>query len=404
VSAREDETWSGEYLRITWVADLILDMSLHKTSVLQVLSGLSRRGHDTALMCVRSRGHFSQQSGSGPRLFPLPLRYIPLVEPVLYAALLVFLLPLYIVRYKPDFIFFEPELSVVASITSLIISKVSKARFILDVRSTPVESQGLIGFSKRFLFSVSVIIAKTLFSGITIITPMMRKEISEKYRIDMDKMGVWTSGVDVELFDPAEHISKGIELRKEFGLSNKFVVFYHGHLSPGRGLVEAVDAFRILGRSHPGFVLFLMGSGPSAEALRSLVRSAALHGEVIIHGPVGYERVPDFISISDVCLVPLPDHPDWKNQCPLKLLEYFSMEKVVIATRIPAHTEVAGDCPCCMYISSSDPEEIAEAIQLARKNRSEFENWGKSGRIIVRENYTWDRVAGDLESYLHLIS
>lgn len=391
---------SGDYLKITWVADLILDMSLHKTSRLQILNSLSKRGHETTLIGVRSK-QIIEKNSVGPRLFLLPLRYVPFIEPILYAASLGLLLPFYILQFKPDFVIFEPELSVVASIPSLIMSKLTKTRFILDIRSTPVESNDFNGFFRRFMFGVSVVLAKTLFSGITIITPMMRKEVSKKYGVVLNKMGVWTTGVDLKLFNPGKHISEGVELRRKLGLSNSFVVFYHGHLSPGRGLVEAVEAFKILKKTQLGMVLFLIGSGSSTEILKSLVRRADLQGQVIIHGPVEYERVPDFISIADVCIVPLPDHPDWRSQCSLKLLEYFSMEKVVIATDIPAHTVVAGDSPCCLYVSSSEPEVLAEMMLLARSKRDKLGSWGKSGRVIVRRNYTWHKVALDLENYLY---
>jgi glycosyltransferase involved in cell wall biosynthesis len=390
-------------LKIVWVADLLLDVSLHKTSRLQILSGLSKRGHDTTLLAVRSKRVFNINANNAPSLYLFPLRYITSVEPFLFSFLLIFFLPIYILYNKPNFVILEPEFSIIASIPSLLISKLTTSKFVLDIRSTPVELFGASGTIKHFIFSLSVVLAKKFFSGITIITPMMREEVARKYVINPKKIGVWTTGVDLELFNPIYHSHKGNELREKFGLMNSFVVFYHGHLSTGRGLIEVIKAIKLLSEIQPGYVLFLIGSGPSTNMLKSFVENSNLQGTVIIHKPVDYRQVPDFISIADVCIVPLADHPDWRNQCSFKLLEYLSMEKVVIATCIPAHTVITGDSPCSQYIQSIDPETIAKAIESARKNQEKLNNWGKYGRTIVSLNYTWEKVAKDFESYLYSI-
>jgi glycosyltransferase involved in cell wall biosynthesis len=47
--------------------------------------------------------------------------------------------------------------------------------------------------------------------------------------------------------------------------------------------------------------------------------------------------------------------------------------------------------------------EIARAIEYAHINKENLEKWGKIGRKIIKEKYTWEKVARDLESYLLLI-
>jgi glycosyltransferase involved in cell wall biosynthesis len=76
------------------------------------------------------------------------------------------------------------------------------------------------------------------------------------------------------------------------------------------------------------------------------------------------------------------------------------MEKVVIATDIPAHRSVIGEAKCGIYISSIKPMEIAEAIEYSYLNKKNLEKWGKIGREIVEKKYTWEKVAKDLEHYL----
>ena len=76
------------------------------------------------------------------------------------------------------------------------------------------------------------------------------------------------------------------------------------------------------------------------------------------------------------------------------------MEKVVILTEIPAHVSVIGKAKCGFYISSIEPMKIAKAIEHVYINRSNLKSWGRSGREIVKEKYTWQGVASDLENFL----
>ncbi len=105
--------------------------------------------------------------------------------------------------------------------------------------------------------------------------------------------------------------------------------------------------------------------------------------------------------MADVGIVPLPDMPDWRNQNPIKLIEYLAMAKTVIATNIPANRAVIGRNKCGIYVSSTNPEEIAKAISYAYDNRKKLNEWGASGREIVEAEYGYDRIAQKFEKYLH---
>jgi len=382
------------------ISTFYLDKTLHKTSDLEILLQLAKRGYTPCLMAMRSRSIPQLNKNFHVRIFLIPLRDKPIISQVMYTLILFFFLPVYIVLLKPEFIIMLPNFCILSSIASLILSKFTKVKFILDVRSTPVEISGFRGCLQSFAFTISVLLAKKFFAGMTIITSPMKKEICKKYKINPDKIGVWTSGVSTTLFDPRNYISEGAKLKTKFGLSKKFVIFYHGSFSATRGLVETIDAINVLRDTYPDVVLFLLGSGPIISELKDLVQKESLQGNVIIHNPVDYAEVPKFVEMSDLCITPLPNHPYWRFQCPLKLLEYLAMEKVVIATDIPAHRSVIGKEKCGLYISSIKPTEIAKSIVYAYHNKDKLKEWGKSGRTIVTEKYTWEKVANDLENYL----
>jgi alpha-maltose-1-phosphate synthase len=388
---------------ILWVNFTRIDTDLFSMSLINIISKIAGLGHDVSLVALRTKT-FSPPKNPHVHLITIPLKGSPSILPLIFTVFLWFYLPFITAISKIDVIIIDPYVHILSIFPQLFISKLKRTKMILDVRTIPVELKGFRGYLRNFWFEVSILVAKNFFDGMTIITPLMRKEICERSKIDTAEVGTWPSGVDTNLFDPEKNKLSAVKLKSELGLSKNFVVFYHGVLSDTRGLIETVGAVKLLKCTYPDIALFLLGSGPIASKLKKLVNDEGLQGSVFIHDAIDQVEVPKYIEMSDVCIVPLPDHPYWRAQSPLKLMEYLSMAKVVILSDIPAHKLIVGDKKCGVYLSSISPAEISQAVEYAYVNRSKLIEFGKIGRGIVEANYTWEKVAEDLDNYLTLVN
>jgi glycosyltransferase involved in cell wall biosynthesis len=335
-----------------------------------------------------SRGHF----------FFIPLHFVPLLTRLLYNIALALYMPFYIVIKKPDCIITDKDTAIIGSFLKQLMFR-PKFKVILDIRTTPL--MGLDKFYDRydpFSFSLAVRIAEKKFDGITIVSESMKKEVCYCYGIDPAAVGVWTSGVPTDLFNP-ENVDKK-ELRKTFNLGNKFVIFYHGSMSINRGIIETIRSIAILKEEFDDLVLFILGEDPIVPVLKKTAKDLGIDDKVVFHNRVPYHDVPRYIAMSDVGVVPLPNIENWRNQSPLKTLEYLSMQKVIIATDIPANREIAGDSKCVIYVPSSDPDKIANGIKFAYENRENIEKWGALGRIIVGRKYDWKKISKNFGDYI----
>jgi len=376
----------------------MLDADLHKTREIEILRALSKRGHNATLVAVTSQGA-SQIEHHGLTLFSIPIRYAPLISHIVYTIFLFLFIPLHVLNKKPNLVIMDPHISVISSIPTLLISKFLKTKFILDVKSTPVEIKGINAKLAEFCFNISMVIAKKMFHSIEVVTPLMKNQISQKFNLNPADVEVWTNGVPIDLFNPYT-IGKSLELRKQLGLEKKFIVFYHGVFSASRGLFETIAAIKKLNPNYPEIVFFMLGTGTITSNLSEHVQKLQIEQNIVFHPPVPYGEVPKYIALSDVCIVPLLNDSYWNFQSPLKLLEYLAMEKVVLASDISAHRAVLDDKKCCIYIPSVNPVEIAKTIDLAYNNRNKLGEWGKIGRNIVEAKYTWDKIAKDVEESL----
>ena len=308
-------------MKTLWVNPTTMDTLLHNVALSNVLKCYADLGNEVTLFSIRSKDA-SKIRYPQVRSVLVPLRYIPLVSSFMFAVVLFFYLPLLVIRLQPDQVVVNPDLSILSSLPSLFIGKFKKTKFVLDVRSIPVETTGFTGFQTKFWYYISLMITRKWFDGLTTLTSLMKGDICRDFNIDPDGVGVWTSGVSDSLFNPESVSAARSELRKKYDFDDKFVVFYHGIFTATRGLAETIEAVKLLLPAHPDIIFFLLGTGPYAHNLKNLVQQEGLQKNVIIHDPVEQLQVPKFISMSDICIVSLPDHPYWRAQSPLKLLEY----------------------------------------------------------------------------------
>jgi glycosyltransferase involved in cell wall biosynthesis len=396
--------------RIVWARNMVLDIDLYAKAEIEILHHLTERGYEVFFISGHSKQTYKFKNPK-IHLFSIPVgRNLPLKLHFIFGVVQFLSFPFYVIKVKPNFIIIDWD-SIFSLMPMLPYLKLLGIKIVVDIRSTPTpivnlyKKIGLRQYLLNLAFNVSVCIAKKKLDGMTIITDLMKKEICDKFQIDPAWVGVWSSGVSAELFTREEHVRDGIELRERLGLTKRFIICYHGGFTQSRGLMDAISAMSIVRDRYPDTVLFLLGTGSIQIVgdMRRSIQDNGLQDRVILHDAVDHAEVPKYIAMCDVGIVPLLDLPQWRNQCPLKLLEYLAMEKVVILTDIPCHREIVGTDKCGIYMSSISPSGIAMSIAFAYDNKEKLEEWGAKGRVIVKDKYTWGKIAQNLDDYLRRI-
>ncbi|MGD0177499.1 MAG: glycosyltransferase [Candidatus Bathyarchaeia archaeon] len=258
-----------------------------------------------------------------------------------------------------------------------------------------VEENALRNMAVSFHDALSMKLASVLFDKIFFSSPMLAELYRNTYRLSGSKIAVWPNVVESEFAGFVDE--KRVELlRKELGLAGRLSVLYHGWLSKGRGIIELVEAFRLLKEESAMAVLVLLGYGPQKEAISKYVRENSLGEIVKLRGPVANTEVPNYIAACDVGIVPLPDNIWWRYQCPIKVLELLSMNKPLIVSDLPAHRWIIGNQPVAIFLKGTDPRSIADGICEFANSRSDFDH--EAGRMIVEERFTPEKVASYIES------
>jgi glycosyltransferase involved in cell wall biosynthesis len=318
-------------------------------------------------------------------------RYIKAIEFHIYTILKMLQI---VLTQKRALIMVNPDL-VFHSIIPFYISKFfnTNPKFIIDVRTTPVDpktfERDMKNFHKKFKFAVKN------FDGLSFITPFMEKYILSKYNFHVKTVN-WSSGVDIELFDPEKVLkSQNTEL-------NVKTFFYHGGISISRGNLDLIKACNRL--INEGYKLRLIQIGIIVDKeIRNFVNSLANNDWCILRGAVPLELIPNEIASIDVPVLPFPNYDSWRVSSPIKLMEYLAMNKCVIAPKMEAFTDVFGkDSSLVLYYDasiSSNEENIYSTLKKILIENLQLINSDDAPRNFVKQNYTWKIQANNLFNF-----
>jgi glycosyltransferase involved in cell wall biosynthesis len=262
----------------------------------------------------------------------------------------------------------------------------SRPGILLDIRSHPVEAGPVRLSAQRARFAATLRMYGRRVDAVSTITPALRDHVARLSRLPSDRVTVWTSGC-TWCDEPDRPAGWPPEL--EANVRDRFVVVYHGSLSRGRGLFEAVEAIDRVQPTIPSIVLLLLGGGSARGDLHRLTERRGLGDHVRFVDPVPLERVPEFLSAADVGLAPWPPTWDMEANNPLKLNEYLCHGLPVILTTSRPHRVVPAGAPFAFWASDGSPADLAEAMQAAYQCRERLPELGRAAREWARPRLGW---------------
>ena len=186
--------------------------------------------------------------------------------------------------------------------------------------------------------------------------------------------GILPHGVDFDHFSRA--VGKSRATVPGFNQLKKPAIGYFGLLGEWVDLALLEEIVRV----HPDWTLVLMGN-----VVVDIARLAA-YPNVVLTGPVPYDRLPDHVGYLDVLLLPYHTTGRGHSITPLKLREYIATGIPVVSTAIPE---------CRLYdsvisvVSSPDfPAAVEDAMaegrgrSLERQNAVRSDGWDSRAEML----------------------
>ncbi|MBP7828548.1 MAG: glycosyltransferase [Kiritimatiellae bacterium] len=180
-------------------------------------------------------------------------------------------------------------------------------------------------------------------------------------------------GVDTDFFRPSPP-EQAAALKKECGLEGLRCIVFGGVVRPHKGIEVILDALVRLGRPDARFVIV----GPVNEHVRQLQSDPAYRTYLTALGPQPAARMPEFLSLADLIVLPLKDNLLARTQMPCKSFEALAMGRPVIGSAVSDLPLVLEGCG--RVVPPDDPAALAAAIADVLDHPAEARRMGEAAR------------------------
>ena len=206
--------------------------------------------------------------------------------------------------------------------------------------------------------------------------------------VEENRITVIRNGIEDDFCpDPTSSsaLSARLEVRKELGLRDEFILLYAGTLGMAHGLETILHAAERL-RDRHDIKFILLGAGAERAQLCQLLEGLRL-ANVRLLEKQPRERIPASLAAADACLVPLRNKAVFKSAIPSKMFEAMAAGRPVILSVEGEAKEILLSSQAGLAIPPENPGAMVDAILKLRNEPSLCQFLGRNGRHAVLGKY-----------------
>ena len=274
-----------------------------------------------------------------------------------------------------------------------LVSRLRRLPFVLEVRDIWPDSIVAVGaMNSRPPIRFLEWLEKKLYAAadrIVTVGDGYRRQLLEK-GCTPERVTVVTNGIGKDTLvkaAPDEH------LRKKMGLTDCFVCSYIGTIGMASGLDVVLRAARLMKEQQRHDVRFLLiGDGAVREELQRKATAEEL-GNVQFAGLQPKGSIPQWLALTDACLIHLKKQDLFRSVLPSKLLDACAAAKPVILGVEGFAAELLQKMDCGICIEPENEAELAGAVMKLQDHPALGRRMGESGRTYVVQHFDLDALA-----------
>lgn len=181
------------------------------------------------------------------------------------------------------------------------------------------------------------------------------------------------------------------------------VLGYAGHLYPWKGVDVLVRALAEL----PTARALIVGGHPGEsdrQRIDALAHGLGVADRITFTGLISPGEVAARLAAATVLVLPnVPSAISERYTSPLKLFEYLTMGRPIVASDLPAMREVLTHEETALLVTAGDPQALALAVRRLADAPALAARLATGARALAAA-YTWDRRADRLERVLEAVA
>ncbi|MDD3158702.1 glycosyltransferase family 4 protein [Anaeromusa sp.] len=199
-------------------------------------------------------------------------------------------------------------------------------------------------------------------------------------------VAVIPNGLDTNLFCAAPKVTR-----------EKICILFAGVLQPAKGIMDALEATRLLIQKHKAAVeLRVAGKGAQAEEAKAYVVAHGLEKSVVFLGALQKEEMPAFYRSGDILLFPSKQggvSGKSEESSPYAVLEAMASGLPIVAYRTQALEDHVQEGRTGFLVAPGDCYALADRLGELCRNTSMLQDMGKAARLHCEQHHSQIKMA-----------
>jgi glycosyltransferase involved in cell wall biosynthesis len=216
-------------------------------------------------------------------------------------------------------------------------------------------------------------------------------------RVPAGRISVVRNGPDLKRFHP---VPGDPQLRSRATT----LLGYVGAMGPQDGVDYLLRAIRhlVYDLHQRDIFCVIIGAGDSLEELKTLPPVLGIEDYIWFTGWVTYENLLCYLSTIDIGMDPDPSNP-FNDRCTMiKIMNYMTMSKPIVAFDLPEHRVTAGEA--ALYARPNDELDFARQIATLIADPQRRQRMGETGRQRIENELAWPYQARKLVQAYDLLT
>jgi glycosyltransferase involved in cell wall biosynthesis len=264
----------------------------------------------------------------------------------------------------------------------------------LPLETSSIESSFVLRI-QRLLFLVPLyLVRKTMKMADLVLCTLDPSALSD-YDIPPNRLIYLTNGVDLNAITNLPSLTP---------TDGKRYVVWVGHISRIRGLNLVIRAASILKDHFNEINWILVGPIPTRELewFNHQSTSIGVATKLKLIGEVSHECALTWIAKADVCILPFPRTKATDYIYPIKLFEYMSVGKPIVASRLRGVARVIHSGYNGILVDPDDAFALAKAVETLVKDDQLRRTLGRNALASVAA-YDWKNINGKVIKAMYLV-
>ncbi len=251
------------------------------------------------------------------------------------------------------------------------------------------------GAQNRFIFSKTNLFQKYVFKKANLLLVLSSEERKSFLSIGLppNKVQVTANVIDKNLYIPNPAFKAKFELAE-----NVLILLFVGRFIKPKGIIDLIEACKLLKNTTSDFKLFCLGDGPLVNEVTALIETYQLTDNMHFTGHISENEARYFYANCDILILPTYHEEGF----PMAVFQAVGAGKPVITTNIRAAADYMVEYENCLWVEAKNPPQLALQISRLLSDKS-LQDKMKQNNLILSEKFTAEKIVKNVIEYFKFI-